>query len=916
MDNVDWKDVNADQLVEISQIGNIQLKGKVTVTDVTLEQLNTLIGVFGESAFDKNAELFINAPDAIFVTGRTEILEGESEDYACIVFGADVESLTWSIYSGGSSSYTTIDATTGLLTTKEGSGIRTLTIRVIARTDAGTKTKDITVKVAARTYPASDTTTLSGSPRLNETREIYKLEVATPNVNGEYIVIWSLTGMDGYAEIESSSNTQCVIKKLQEAATVINGTLTAAVKKKYNNGSLFSKTFAIELVNDTIAETDIGVVTALYNAGLCANSAYITKVEAALITDIDLQPGTSYSTSIFYPQRTKIKSFDGFQYFTGLTTIGVGLFYECNILRSIIIPEGVTSIGARAFTGTTVERTIYFPYTLTDLPYNWHEGSGAKLTHIVVSEENPIFKVEDDVLYTKDGTLVGYYGSKTEYIAPSWVNRVKQWAFYSRYYVTSLRFDSPDVVFEVGAFALWNSSSDETQMLSLWINSGISYLAFRESDFSGASTRTYLKHVHLGSDIPSSMLTDFFGQMSGYHIKEMSVEENNVVFQENDIIYSKDGTTMLYCNTKISGDPIIRSGVSIVGRFCFSSCPNITKIKLPEGTLRVEAYAFSNLHSLRELDFPTTLTYIGLSAIGPGNSSVFSTIKFRSITPPDFGSALTSTQTSEGVMIVPHVSVSAYKSSAWGTNSNAKKFTIISDYEPQECLSLAITANDVGGRATSTKVQYTALTNGISLFTGDSVEGVEITGEAVSSEFPQNTSYTDTVEREVSFTYLGVTATTTITQGVWVDAGYSVDLNSQWQESTTITNPDSATYDGVYESFSNKGVDNTAAIMYIDINGYKTFKFYVRSYAEGSYDYVVVSNLDATLTNTTTTGANVKMTTSSKQTNGTAISNYQLVEFTGIDDKEHRISVMYRKDGSTSSNDDRGYVLIPKEQNW
>ena len=64
------------------------------------------------------------------------------------------------------------------------------------------------------------------------------------------MVAWSLTGMDGYAEIESSSNTQCVVKKLQEATTVVNGTLTAAVKKKYNNGSLFSKTFAIELVNE------------------------------------------------------------------------------------------------------------------------------------------------------------------------------------------------------------------------------------------------------------------------------------------------------------------------------------------------------------------------------------------------------------------------------------------------------------------------------------------------------------------------------------------------------------------------------------------------------------------------------------------------------------------------------------------
>lgn len=349
MDNIEWKDVNADQLVEIAQIGNIQLKGKVTVTDITLEQLNALINVFGESAFDKNAELFINAPDAIFVTGRTELLEGESEDYACIVFGGEVQSLTWSIYSGGSSSYTTIDATTGLLTTKEGSGARTLTIRVVARTDVGTKTVDTTVKVVARTYPASGTTTLSGSSRLNETREIYKLDVATPNVNGEYVATWSLTGMDGYAEIESSSNTQCVIKKLQEATTVINGTLTCTLTKKYNNGSLFSKTLAIELVNDTIAETDTGIVTALYNAGLCANSTYITKEEAALITEVDLQPGTSYSTTIFYAQRSNIKSFDGFQYFTGLTKIPTYLFYNCTQLTSITIPSSASSIENYAF---------------------------------------------------------------------------------------------------------------------------------------------------------------------------------------------------------------------------------------------------------------------------------------------------------------------------------------------------------------------------------------------------------------------------------------------------------------------------------------------------------------------------------------------------------------------------------------
>jgi hypothetical protein len=272
--------------------------------------------------------------------------------------------------------------------------------------------------------------------------------------------------------------------------------------------------------------------------------------------------------------------------------------------------------------------------------------------------------------------------------------------------------------------------------------------------------------------------------------------------------------------------------------------------------------------------------------------------------------------TGENKLIVP-LGATGYDTGYWLTqlqDANKCGFTLVNAYEPTECTSLVITADDVGGRKTNTIIHYTAITNGIDAMTGDTLTGVVMTGEAVSEEFPQNTSYNDTVERTLSYTYMGVTATTTITHGVWTDQNYTLDLNNQWQASS-VTNPDATTYDGVYESFSNKGIDNTAAIMYIDIFGYETFKFYVRSYAESSYDYVVVSNLDATLTNSTTSGTNVKMTTSGKQTSGTAISNYQLVEFTGIDGGEHRISVMYRKDSSSASGTDQGYVLIPKEQN-
>ena len=222
-------------------------------------------------------------------------------------------------------------------------------------------------------------------------------------------------------------------------------------------------------------------------------------------------------------------------------------------------------------------------------------------------------------------------------------------------------------------------------------------------------------------------------------------------------------------------------------------------------------------------------------------------------------------------------------------------------YTPQECVKLEITADDVSGRKTNTTIYYTATTNGID-YKGDRVEGRIVTGTATSNEFEQNKSYTDTVERTITFEFMGVTATTTITQGVWVDASYEVVLNDQWRLSETQSNPDSTLYDGVYESFSNKGVDNSTATMYLDLIGYTEFDVYIRSYAESSYDYVTISEPNSDIE---------KATTSGNQNSGQDINSYIKVHYDNLTGDD-RITITYRKDYSASNGDDQGYILIPK----
>lgn len=227
-------------------------------------------------------------------------------------------------------------------------------------------------------------------------------------------------------------------------------------------------------------------------------------------------------------------------------------------------------------------------------------------------------------------------------------------------------------------------------------------------------------------------------------------------------------------------------------------------------------------------------------------------------------------------------------------------------FNATECVSLTIEADDIKCRDTHTTIRYTAIVNGENPVSGAPILNITQKGEVISDPIPNNNT-DEAVTRTISFTYMGVTATTTITQDAYVEQYYNINLNNQWQSSSSVSNPDTELYDGVYESFSNFTVPNANADCYITLQGYESFNIYVRSYGENTFDYVIVYDLDSEST--------AKYNTSSNQNSGTDIDSYTLVSFTDIDpNTEHTIKIRYKKDGTTNSGTDKGYLLIPKNQ--
>ena len=151
-----------------------------------------------------------------------------------------------------------------------------------------------------------------------------------------------------------------------------------------------------------------------------------------------------------------------------------------------------------------------------------------------------------------------------------------------------------------------------------------------------------------------------------------------------------------------------------------------------------------------------------------------------------------------------------------------------------------------------------------------------------------------------------------------------VDVNTIYHGGWLLDNTNNPNLNlyNMYKSNTNKGVDNSIDMMKITFSGYSEFTIYIRSYAESNYDYVVASSLNYALpttpssypggTSSPTMSGAMAMTKGNAQS-GNTLSSYTPVTYSNLDPNvQYFITVVFRKDVSSSVNDDRGYVLVPK----
>lgn len=308
---------------------------------------------------------------------------------------------------------------------------------------------------------------------------------------------------------------------------------------------------------------------------------------------------------------------------SGLRTIKDYTFYCCKKLTTVTIPEGIVDIEQSAFEGCGRLVNINLPSTLTSLDYVAFRACNGAIIHI--DEQNPKFKVVDDVLYSKDGKiLVRYADAKLNeaFTVPNGVEVIADYAFDSCINLTSITL--PNGLLGIGKSAFFSCIKLE----SIELPESIYYIgdcAFKECTSLGNISISENNNAY--ETIDGNLYTKGAYMLIQYALgkKDESFKFPSSVLQISNAAFCGSrylesivipGRIDTIPNEAFSGcielkDVTIDDGVQYIYDSAFYYCLDLETIKLPDSVISIGKSAFAHCRNMTSIEMSENINNIG-----------------------------------------------------------------------------------------------------------------------------------------------------------------------------------------------------------------------------------------------------------------------------------------------------------------
>lgn len=301
---------------------------------------------------------------------------------------------------------------------------------------------------------------------------------------------------------------------------------------------------------------------------------------------------------------------------SGLKKLDDYTFRDCKNLKSIVLPDGLQSIGRFCFDGSAVE-SLVLPSSLEELGPEALAGMSLKT-----------------------------------FTVPSTVKHIRQGCFYNCTALEELNLPSslesfgiPDPDYPYTSYKVL-----ENTLLTELVLHGKNLL------LGNSICPQYLRKLTVGNDVETittivwnetnEWIDESYSPLKGSNIYEIEYESGSV-------LKSIEG---LYNNSAVQTVDNLPSSLKRIGRNTFDHCPNLIKVVIPEGVTYLGDYCFNSCTKLKEVVFPESLVEFGRNcftgctslpddfplpvSLTTAGIGTFSGCTFKSMTIPDGWTAI------------------------------------------------------------------------------------------------------------------------------------------------------------------------------------------------------------------------------------------------------------------------------------